>query len=130
MVKFTVYELRQSDRGWGLFMEFVRTWKCAYKLLSNRLLSGCNTVELNTINWFAWVWVLEKVNFDKTGFKVWDVKEFSDSFMVSFLEYRGSKYAISVDFVTNRVRVMLIKKASDVYKACECDTRRVKYASK
>ena len=84
MVKFTIYELCQSDRGWKLFIEFVRTWKCAYKLLSNRLLSGCNTVELNSINWFAWVWVLEKVNFDKTGIKVWGVKEFSNDFMVAF----------------------------------------------
>ena len=119
MVKFTVYELSQSDRGWKLFMEFVRTWKCAYKLLSNRLLSGCNTVELNSINWFAWVWVLEKVNFDKTGIKVWGVKEFSNDFMVAFLLFKGEKYGVSVDFNNGKVRVVKIQQERDVYKVCE-----------
>lgn len=119
MVKFTVYELRQSARGWKLFMEFIRTWRCAYKLLSNRLLSGCNTVELHTINWFAWVWVLEKVNFDKTDIKVWGVKEFSNDFMVAFLLFKGGKYGVSVDFNTGRVRVVKLQQERDVYKVCE-----------
>lgn len=114
MVKFTVYELSQSERSWKLFMEFVRTWRCAYKLLS-----GCNTVELNTINWFAWVWVLEKVNFDKTDIKVWDVKEFSNDFMVAFLPFKGGKYGVSVDFNAGKVRVVKIQQERDVYKVCE-----------
>lgn len=38
----------------------------------------------------------------------------------------GAKYGISVDFVTNRVRVIKINESSDVYKVCELDSMRVK----
>lgn len=126
MVKVKLYDAIQSDRGWKLFIAFVKMWKHSTALLNNRLKVGCNFVDLNTVDILACSWVLNTVDLSKTDLKVWDVKQFSDGFMVSFLEYRGLKYAISVDFVTNRVRVMLIKNASDVYKACECDSRRTK----
>ena len=116
MIKVDIHEAAQSDRG----------WKLSTTLLDNRLKVGCNFVDLNTVDLLACSWVLNTVDLSKTYFKVWDVKEFSDAFMVSFLEWKGSKYAISVDFVTNRVRVMLIKNASDVYKVCERDSRRTK----
>lgn len=125
MIKFS--EAVQSDRGWKLVKEFVRIWKLSTNLLNNRLRVGCNVVDLNTVNILACAWVLEEVDLSETDIKVWGTKGFSDGFMVSFLEWRGVKYSISVDFVTSKVRVIRIQEQSDVYKVCELDTRRTKF---